>query len=746
MERRAGLSAPVVIPLNTVTPRHRAFEMEHAYVQLLHLLADYPGWTLAFVVVAAFLESLALIGTFFPGSTAMFIAGAFAGTGTLNLGWLFVCAIGGAVAGDALSFWLGHRYRDRIARVWPFSKHPAILEKAQAYFVSHGTRSVILARFVAPLRAVVPIVAGMAGMAPWRFFMMNVVSALVWAPAHILPGVVFGASLQLAGAVSFRLVVALAIIALTLWLVWRFTHVLLVHLDNWASASRRGVSRWAAQHEGAAARRLVRLLDPKQPALGAVLAITALVPLCAAVFSYVLGNLLSGDPLVQIDQSVRQFLQSIHTTWADTVLAHVETLGSNYTLAALVLTVTAWMAVERRWRTITYWMLAAALSQVLILVLRFAIHHGSPGAAHVGAYVFPSDRVASMVIVYGFTMFLLVRRVKMIEAAIVATVGNGIVVAVAFAGLYFDRFLFSDAIGGAAFASIWVAAVVLLSLWRYPARPSERNVMPAIVFVVLAVAFVLQRGVAERQAELASSVTQTPTVVAQMTWTDTLWRNLACYRVDMKGERREPMTLQWAASAADLRAALLEAGWTEGGQFTAKSVLSLIAPNVDALSLPLLPKLNNGLPSPLVFARVHIPDDPARPGSRRDVLRFWPTGYALAARADSTAAEDARNDLQADAITPATRVVSDAAGKKVIAAPPGPELTPIWVGSMVHERLRRASWPFNVLTTYVDHDHRTPIVLDGKSGGPPAGWRAVTMPGSEGCEGRAVMLVVSGGR
>ncbi|MFP3796203.1 MULTISPECIES: VTT domain-containing protein [Paraburkholderia] len=683
--------------------------MEHAYVQLLHLLAEYPGWTLAFVVFAAFLESLALIGTFFPGSTAMFIAGAFAGTGALNLGWLFVCAIVGAVAGDALSFWIGRRYCDSIVKVWPFSRHPAILEKAEAYFARHGTRSVILARFVGPLRAVVPIVAGMAGMTPMRFFVMNVISALVWAPAHILPGVVFGASLQLAGAVSFRLVVALAMIALAFWLIWRFTHVLLAHLDQWAGASRRGAAQWAQRHgESHAARRIARLLDPRQPALGAVLVVTALVPLCAAVFSYVLSNLLRGDPLVQIDQSVRLFLHSIHTTWADDVLARVETLGSNLTLALLVVTVTAWMALERRWRTIAYWMLAAGVSQALILVLRILIHHDVGAAAHVGAYVFPSDRVASMVIVYGFMMFLLVRRANMPQAAIVATLGNAIVVSVTFAGLYFDRFLFSDAIGGAAFASIWVAAVVLLSLWRYPQRPPERNVMPSIVLAVLVLALVLQRGAAGHVAAVESRDEEPPVVVSQLAWTDTLWRTFACYRVDMKGERREPMTLQWAASAADLSHALRDAGWSEGTQFSVKSVLSLVAPNVDALSLPLLPKLNNGQPSPLVFARLHLPDDPQRPGSRRDVLRFWPTGYALAS---------------AD--------------------------TPIWVGSLVHERLRRASWPFNVLTTYVDRDNdgsdqvRRP---DLAAPGEPPGWRVMTMPGSEGCEGRPVMLVVSGGR
>ncbi|QGZ64031.1 VTT domain-containing protein [Paraburkholderia acidisoli] len=733
--------------------------MEHTYNHLLHLLGTHPAWTLAFVVCAAFLESLAFVGTFVPGSTAMFIAGAFAATGGLNLGWLFFWAILGAVAGDGVSFWIGRRYRDSLKQIWPFSRHPVILDRAQAYFVSHGARSVILARFVAPLRAVVPIVAGMAGMTPTRFLVMNVMSALVWAPAHIVPGVVFGASIQLAGAVSFRLVLILAIVALAGWLIWHVSRILLAHIDNWASASRLRAAAWAKQHPGRSARRIARLLDPAQPALGAILVITGLVPVCAAVFSYVLDNVLRGAPLVQLDQSVRQFLHSIHSTWADAALARVETLGSGWTLAALVATVAVWMAFERRWRTIAYWAIAAGVSQLLIVILRFAIHHAAPGNQTIEAYVFPSDRVASMVIVYGFVMFLLVRRATMLEAVMVAAVGNAIVVAVAFAGLYFDRFLFSDAIGGAAFASIWVAAVVLTSLWRYPERPPQRTFMPAIALAVLVAACLAQTlpagslGDTTAAQTNASSGTRASVVISQMQWSDSLWRTLACYRFDMKGERREPMTIQWAASADALRAALRDAGWVEGPQLSVKSVLSLVAPNVDVMMLPLLPKLNNGLPSPLVFARARMDDadgdgadvaggaggagsaDQAAPlasaasatghagmtvtrDSRRDVLRFWPTDYALA---------------------------PDKEG----AAP-----TPLWVGSLVHERLRRASWPFNVVTPYTDKAadksaDRAAATSDPAHGEPhlsapgtPPGWRVITLPGDTGCEGRPVKLIV----
>ncbi|WP_321961931.1 VTT domain-containing protein [Paraburkholderia sp. J7] len=696
--------------------------MEHAYDHLLHLLAAHATWTLAFVVVAAFLESLAFIGTFVPGSTAMFIAGAFAATGTINLGWLFVCAIVGAVAGDGVSFWIGHRYRGSLGQMWPFSRHPGILERAQAYFVSHGTRSVILARFIAPLRAVVPIVAGMAGMKPMRFFMMNVISALIWAPAHIVPGVVFGASLQLAGAVSFRLVVVIGIVALAIWLIWRFVRMLLLHIDNWAGASRRSAAQWAAQHPGRASKRLARLLDPAQPALGPVIVITGLVPVCAAVFSYVLGNVLRGEPLVQLDQSVRQFLQSIHTTWADATLARVETLGSTWTLAALIATMAVWMVLERRWRTIAYWMIAAAVSQLLILMLRFVIHHTATGGGQaIEAYVFPSDRVASMVIVYGFVMFLLVRRASMLEAALVAALGNAIVVSVAFAGLYFDRFLFSDAIGGAAFAAIWVAIVVLTSLWRYPKRPPQRPYVPPIVLIVLVGAVLLQTVPSVRPpAPPTTATAAAPVVITQLQWSDSLWRTFACYRFDMKGARREPMTIQWAASADDLRTALRDAGWAEGPQISLRSVLSLVAPNVDVMSLPLLPKLNNGLPSPLVFARARLTDgndardEKLAPGSHRDVLRFWPSGYALAPRH----AGSNNGNGNADA----------------------GELTPIWVGSLVHERLRRGSWPFNVVTSYLDD------ASDLSAPGQPAGWRTLALPGEAGCEGRPVKLIVQGGR
>ena len=641
--------------------------MEHAYVHLLHLLAGHPAWTFAVVFLAAFLEAIAVIGTFVPGSTAMFLAGALVGTGSLNLGWVLAWAIAGAVAGDGMSYWLGNRYKDTIVQIWPFRKHPQVLDAGHRFFEKHGAKSVVFARFIGPLRAIVPVVAGMLGMTPARFYVMNVLSALLWAPAHILPGVVFGASVQLAGAVSFRLVVVIALLVGVVWLSFRVVRFFLSHANAWTSIAGRHLATWASHRKGRVGRLALKMLDPDQPAAGSVAAASVLVLLSGWLFFGVLEDVISGDPLVRVDVSVYHFLQSVRTPWGDALLAGLATLGSIVTLAALVATVVLWMVWERRWRTLGYWLAAVAFSQLLIFAIRFAMHRAPPGSLESNAYVFPSNHVAAAVVVYGFLAYLLVRRVGRLTGALVATMSAVIVVVVALAGIYFGRFWFSDAIGGAALASAWVAIVALTATWRQQEVPPSRRLMPVVILLVVCVSVGLQLSVNPPAQKPGSARRPAPILVTQSQWTDSLWKTLPCYRTDMGGDRQEPLTLQWMSNLDALRGRLRAQGWVEGAHLSARSLLSLASPNVAAVALPVLPKLNNGVPSSLVFTR------PGNTRDERDVVRFWSSGYAVGNGASSA---------------------------------------PIWVGSFAHERLFRPSWPINILradseevTTLDAHDN-----------------------------------------
>ena len=123
------------------------------------------------------------------------------------------------------------------------------------------------------------------------------------------------------------------------------------------------------------------------------------------------------------------------------------TLGSTQTLLALGATVIVWMSFERRWRTVTYWVVAVAFSQLLVAAIRFTAHEPALVSFAPSEHRFPNSDVAATVVIYGFLAFLLLRRVGILTGVFIATATSAIVTAVGLAGLYFGRFTISDAHG-----------------------------------------------------------------------------------------------------------------------------------------------------------------------------------------------------------------------------------------------------------------------------------------------------------
>ncbi|MFV2056888.1 MAG: DedA family protein [Thiohalomonadales bacterium] len=176
--------------------------------------AAYAGPIIFFI---SFLESLALVGIIVPGMLFMLGIGTLVGIGVLPFWSTIVWATLGAVAGDAISYWLGRHYQQRLQHVWPLSRYPGLIVRGEQFFHKHGELSILIGRFVGPLRAIVPAIAGMMEMSPRRFFLMNVVSAIAWAPVVVIPGAVFGAATQLASEVALRLLLLVAALLLGLW-------------------------------------------------------------------------------------------------------------------------------------------------------------------------------------------------------------------------------------------------------------------------------------------------------------------------------------------------------------------------------------------------------------------------------------------------------------------------------------------------------------------------------------------------
>ncbi|HTO40813.1 MAG TPA: DedA family protein [Rhizomicrobium sp.] len=149
------------------------------------------AWAAPIAFAAAFGESLALLSLLVPGTIMLIGMGAIIGASDLPFWPVWFAAACGAALGDWVSYWIGLRFENRIAHIWPLSRYPHLLPKAHAFFQTWGTLGVFSGRFLGPLRAFVPLVAGISEM-PLRLFQMaNVTSALLWAFV-LLGGSAFG--------------------------------------------------------------------------------------------------------------------------------------------------------------------------------------------------------------------------------------------------------------------------------------------------------------------------------------------------------------------------------------------------------------------------------------------------------------------------------------------------------------------------------------------------------------------------
>ena len=130
-----------------------------------------------------------MVGSVIPGSTVILALSALVPGGDLRLEGVLAAAVAGALIGDGSAFWVGHRSQREILGTWPLSNYPRVIAQSEAFFHRWGVLAVFFARFVAPIRAFVPITAGALDMQPLRFYAVNIPAILLWALAHVLPGV-----------------------------------------------------------------------------------------------------------------------------------------------------------------------------------------------------------------------------------------------------------------------------------------------------------------------------------------------------------------------------------------------------------------------------------------------------------------------------------------------------------------------------------------------------------------------------
>ncbi|NLZ11337.1 MAG: DedA family protein [Alcaligenaceae bacterium] len=199
--------------------------MEQIVNEITLLINNNQEWAAFILGLLAMGESLLVVGIAIPATAVMLVVGGLVGNGTLDAGPVVFWGIVGAVVGDAISYYIGRLLGPRIIHRWPLNKQRRAVARARHFFYRYGMLSIFAGRFLGPLRAILPTVAGVMKMRHGRFQVANILSAIVWIPVMLLPGYLTGKSIGALGSngtnaglvISFVLSVVIAVwITLTL--------------------------------------------------------------------------------------------------------------------------------------------------------------------------------------------------------------------------------------------------------------------------------------------------------------------------------------------------------------------------------------------------------------------------------------------------------------------------------------------------------------------------------------------------
>jgi undecaprenyl-diphosphatase len=597
---------------------------------LLAFITHHLSLAYGTIFLISLSESLALVGLLVPGTVIMFGVGAIVATGSLGLKPVLLLAAAGAVAGDGISYWLGHHYREELRRIWPFSLYPGMLKRGETFFHRHGGKSVLFGRFVGPVRPVIPVVAGMLGMGPLHFSIVNLLSAIGWALVYILPGVFFGTSLAVAGAVSTRLAMLILLILAASWLfVWlgRKLVVLVGHRGPiWLAALKDWLAVDTPTHWIMfPVKRFLSYFFLRQQGEEFFLAFLALTLFVAGWgFLGVMQDVLAKDPLVLADQAVYNFFQSLRNSWSDRIFVAITELGDSFVNICLSGAVLLVLLGKRCYRAAGYWAVTALVGLAGVQLLKWLIHSPRPIALYHGAsaYGFPSGHTTMSVVLYGFLAILLARGLS-------GTLRWGLFVSVflisfiiAISRLYLGAHWLSDVLGGFFIGASWVALLGIAYL-KNPDQGLPRRLLglATVLVIVVAGAWHVSR---HHEKDLAFYAPRhNLQAMPLVTWLADGWRDLPAWRIDMAGEREQPLTIQWAGAPEELAQYLLNRGWQTPQSFNLKSFLEMLSPDTPIEKLPVLPRLHDGRIDRLRLVR--------KAGSQLWVLRMWPTDVKILA-------------------------------------------------------------------------------------------------------------------
>ena len=588
---------------------------------LLAWIAAHPLLAGLAVFAIAFSDAVIVLGAIVPALPLLIAVGVLIGLGELSGPYALVCAALGALAGDALSYWVGRRWGDRLRGFWPFSRYPQLLDRGENLFRRNAFKSILIARYVGAIRPFVPAVAGMSKMPLKDYLRASLFASTSWAVLFLLPGWALGQAYEAVAAVAGRLLIVLATLAAVVGLIWAI--VLYSYrwsaerLDGWLAA----LLSWSGRHP-LLGQFTVGVLDPnRREAVPLAVLAVMLLALGWGGFALMMTVLAHGEPLA-LDLAVHQVMLTLRNPLADYPLAALASLGDWQVLLPAIVLGMGYLAWRRRWMAVIHWLLALAFGLALTELLAVTVDVVRPPAASSG-FGFPSVAVTMATITFGFFAVLIGRELPGRNRVWPYLLSGAIVTVIGFARLYLGAHWLSDIIGGMLFGIFWL--LVLGIAYR---RRFNRSFWITPVGWLFYGGFLLAAlwyGPRDIDAKLAKFEPAPPAVqvmpLAQ--WEQGAWQQLPARRNEFDDALRWPLDVQVAGTLDQLRAQLLRSGWRQQDQAGWEEALQMLDQDADADGIAILPATLDTRVETLLMVR-----QGTEPGTRH-VLRLWPSPVQL---------------------------------------------------------------------------------------------------------------------
>jgi len=530
-------------------------------LEWLNANPDLAG-LVTFIISAS--ESVAIIGTVVPGSITMTAIGALAGAGVIPLWETLIAAILGAIVGDGISYLLGRYFKDRLNGFWPFRKHPGLLKSGEVFLHKHGVMSVFIGRFVGPVRALVPLVAGMLGMRPLPFIIANITSAIGWAPAYMLPGILLGAaSLELPPDIAVHVILVLLLIALfvilCLWLTYKLLKLFHEQIEQMQNAI------WLKLKSSRTFAPVTKLLKHRnqeklhgQLNLFFYLLLTSFLFVCLAIYvkAYSAPSLMVNDALYHLFRGIR-------TDLFDTIMINITLLGQKQVILPVVIVIFAMLLVYKQWRTAFHALALGIMAAGSVFVLKNLIRSPRPFGIFANAETFsmPSGHTALATTVFMGLAFLIARRVPAKFRLPIYITGIFISFIVGVSRLYLGAHWFTDVLSSWLLAS----ALLMLVILSYE-REKEAEVNPGVTALVFFLSLAAVFGIYHHYYfdKLKIAYTQVGLPTEKITMNDWWKKNeLPAYTASLFGFPSLAINLVWAGDINQIEQTLLKEGWAK---------------------------------------------------------------------------------------------------------------------------------------------------------------------------------------